>query len=95
VRGHPNKEIPKKYIDTKERHYMIYRKWDPIFKIKTLIRHKSYWKSILRCPWSEPLHTDKDGCPACWSEGNESWTKDIKVIEDQIEHMYGDKQYGA
>ena len=44
---------------------MIYRRWDLRFKLKTLIRHKSYCKAILMCRWSEPLHTDKDGCPAC------------------------------
>ena len=44
---------------------MIYRRWDLRLKLKTLVRYKSYWKAILKCPWSDPLHTDKDGCPAC------------------------------
>jgi hypothetical protein len=26
------------------------------------------WCGELACPWGEPLHFDKDGCPACEQE---------------------------
>ena len=39
---------------------------DELTTIRTLYAYPNYWKAILECPHSEPLHHHHDGCPACY-----------------------------
>ena len=43
-------------------------------------QHPRYWRGILVCPHSEPLHYHHDGCPACWLE-EDSLLKKIRDRE--------------